>query len=1477
MAQSNFIRFFNKRGEDNNFSSYDNDLGGKKYEGSLFFPKTSIRLTESEHIFVLQEVTVDSVEPIKRRITGNAVVIAGNPIVTIEDGNVLNEIVINDQIEIQGHAHTVIADPTESTLYLSPTPDYTVSTTNIYIYDFISYNELLTSPDIDEEHLTLEFEEETGPFFFYDVEYSENLPIITKSRTFDLTLATGATAIDATTGRIIVPATDQNINPAQVNIGFSSDEENNFEEMMYMSLMKSKTFSSDSWIYLDGEDNTYSIYIDKDSSIADYIEELQNTKKVYLIRTAGDSYHEFLLSFISLEEGVLTNDVDDIDCYILTVREHNSNMLYTLNDENLSTFSIKMTWKEELADIVLYGETEAEDERFRIVLENFGRKIDEEKTYIIRESDINEELTDYRILNKKRKELLLEGDKIYPYMGSYKALVNVLNLFGYSDVEIKEYFMNVDSTSVDYGKFTSVTIPRTQTIENLKRTWQILPSNIYKKTSLFGLYYKLNDVTGEYDEWGMPIVEEEYAFTAEEVLIKLFGLKELLKKDYLPLNARIYDITGEGIYFERYKIDNWTDDLDIRTIDLGTVPTLNIFPDTDVFIRDIRVIDDYYIREFTKQGISGFYSDDMLVHSWETTIPQRDPIWETMPPSLDDIDFNSKMAYTMPLPDDKENGAIGAPILLEVVFEISWDECKFHWDSMETEESSTEDTHGSMWTWDTISRGIYVDLRILVSYTGTKSFSYDSGRKPLTDFEYEYTDKDNQTYLRVLHPVNLPYAGTYEITSYVYDSTNGFTLQYRKKEVKTSNAAINATYQNQEIFDTFDELDITWEKSAFDWQYPVISVTKWDDMDIIWNSLTIENLEDNQPVPEKYYGDIIEINRQDKYVILEGDLTVNYLAAVGEYLFFTRLSSELEIENLEIQKTLVTVIDSETITIPTTGLEDLQLYSKVMLKKSDIEYYNASTGDFCYADVTSIGSVLTLSIQGDIETLLEEADTYLYIDSGIYSGTYALEISSIETGDNTKFYLKDPNRELYKLDGFFDSYFATFDVDYAETHIGLNSELYENSSVSWDEYAENSWISRERHSSLAPGFMITKVAAGGIININDDEDDFQFSGSSVLNDDSLGLQAAITELISSTNEEIKKYEYELFPSVANVPFDYTGATLTISESYLGSVALSGTPINLKVKPTFDISLTGTTLTITQLTSGCGYYNVPAFSLAGSTGTATVNLSLTAEGTISLDSYTASDFYTVPTYEISYPEGYEENVNDYIWTGKEWAKIDTVNDNVLSFVTPTIYLATNALIPYRWHTQQYMTTPKIYTDYYFGIKAVSKTSSVSSFDQIHFYDGVQGEWYDDLTFTSSYPMSNSVLFHIEGFDDDNVQYKYWEYNNRDFYDNDLDKMRKDYLGAFSQTFMFTDICSSSTSFDIPTNTLVMFNDDSSRVPSKTTRIWKIFDKNGKELITTQDEKLSWKFDEVGYYEVYLELYDKNDNMSSVSKKSFVNVT
>jgi len=327
----------------------------------------------------------------------------------------------------------------------------------------------------------------------------------------------------------------------------------------------------------------------------------------------------------------------------------------TLIVEDLSSGS-----SDKVLEIDFYGETIGEDERFDVMLNNLGRAFYPSDSVILRNHDPAEPLPNYVEINEKRKELLLAGEEITSYIGSYKGLINAIKFFGYQDLRIKEYWLNLQFKTVENsspllqttaflnqwnnqngGAYTQNVLiadildnPNSgkyrleQTygpdaegnyVLNIQSEETLVPSRTFKKTSLFGLYYDLNKLTSDVDEYGFPVVNDAFFFTQEEVLTKLFALKERLKKTYLPLNARIIDITGEGIYFTVYNTRSWTDtmvrpeftsgfDLDFRANpDFGFIEDLRNFS-TRNFPASIQAPHNYgnsYSLDVTVSGTTG--------------------------------------------------------------------------------------------------------------------------------------------------------------------------------------------------------------------------------------------------------------------------------------------------------------------------------------------------------------------------------------------------------------------------------------------------------------------------------------------------------------------------------------------------------------------------------------------------------------------------------------------------------------------------------------------------------------------------------------------------------------------------------------------------------------------------------------------------------------------------------------------------------
>lgn len=203
----------------------------------------------------------------------------------------------------------------------------------------------------------------------------------------------------------------------------------------------------------------------------------------------------------------------------------------------------------------VYAKSVEEDERLSIMCHNLGYDISNVDFSIFQDSDIKEQLVDYDLMNIKRKEMLLEGHNIYSYIGSYKSLINAIRFFGYDNVTIKEWWKNIDMTSEDYGKHFTASSYSLEDHEVIRSNETItLPSRKFRKTGKLTLTYGINKCVdnaaiSSYYGHAYPETEEHFTYTIEEALIKLYGLKRKLEKEFLPLTTKIIDIVGETSSF----------------------------------------------------------------------------------------------------------------------------------------------------------------------------------------------------------------------------------------------------------------------------------------------------------------------------------------------------------------------------------------------------------------------------------------------------------------------------------------------------------------------------------------------------------------------------------------------------------------------------------------------------------------------------------------------------------------------------------------------------------------------------------------------------------------------------------------------------------------------------------------------------------------------------------------------------------------
>lgn len=430
-----------------------------------------------------------------------------------------------------------------------------------------------------------------------------------------------------------------------------------------------------------------------------------------------------------------------------------------------------------VANIYVYGETVGEDERLGVLLSNLGATLSTKDQSIFKEHDINEVGTDWKLMNRKRKELLLELSNIKPFIGTYKAIINAIKFFGYNNITIKEYWLMIDDRSPMFGKMKAIEVPSSKKGFVSKRANVALPSSSYKKTSRFGLYYKLNTPTGTFDEWDEPETEEVFDFTPEDVLIKLYGLKNKLQKEYLPLHARIVDIIGEGDFFSSYNTNFWNNQNPITEIVAGIDASIKIEQD-NLFIEDLTKVSDLFT------GPSQDFST--------LSIADKETLYNEVTAFYEDYYNSDRSTFS----SDNTDVVIGAPVQLECTsFLETWDDATFTWD-----DAGTSINWLNWW-----KQNIY-ELKWYI--TGPRNYS-------------QTIIGDVDDYRKIV--VALPYSGTYSVVFEQIDLFNNVMTvrELDSIEVKMKSVEVYGVYRwkDQNTYN-WGKSNFKWANAGGDWNFP---------------------------------------------------------------------------------------------------------------------------------------------------------------------------------------------------------------------------------------------------------------------------------------------------------------------------------------------------------------------------------------------------------------------------------------------------------------------------------------------------------------------------------------------------------------------------------------------------------------------------------------------------------------------------------
>jgi hypothetical protein len=266
-----------------------------------------------------------------------------------------------------------------------------------------------------------------------------------------------------------------------------------------------------------------------------YLKDSVNNKNQYISGNNG-----ILLKVKEVYTKILVVDFFNLDYDFI---EYENTVISDYPSVGSTTYldlSIKVIDRE-IGRFTTYGETEEEDIRFKVELGNVGKLIGPEQVFIFKEYDILEGGIDWPYLNMKRKEMMMMKHLIYPYVGAYKSIINAINYFGYNDLQLNEYYRNVDTASENFSKLFKVEIP--DIFDNSVEGWEendfikhTMPNDKFDGTNLFNLTYFITDKEGN----------NVLNYSIDEIIIKLQGLKFWLKGNIIPLTHKIMDITGKS-------------------------------------------------------------------------------------------------------------------------------------------------------------------------------------------------------------------------------------------------------------------------------------------------------------------------------------------------------------------------------------------------------------------------------------------------------------------------------------------------------------------------------------------------------------------------------------------------------------------------------------------------------------------------------------------------------------------------------------------------------------------------------------------------------------------------------------------------------------------------------------------------------------------------------------------------------------------
>lgn len=457
----------------------------------------------------------------------------------------------------------------------------------------------------------------------------------------------------------------------------------------------------------------------------------------------------------------------------------------TSADEIIGYLLIK-DFESTICRIELYGVGIEEDERLKVLLNNFGKNqyFTPQDEKILKASDIKEELPNWASINQKRKEMFLFGNEMFDHQGTYIAIIRALLFFGYTDIRIKEEWIRKD----DGMKILRDINHNNREVSTNKK----VDPKTHTKTSKFSLFYDIIKETGSLDDFGTPLTERNFQFTFEEIYIKLYALKQWVEKNIVSgASGQIVDIIGEAIYFHSNDINMFTLENLTKHVDHQITASFTI-EEKEGHIQDIRP----YLY-------TASYGGDTEVNATDDPNVDIGSLYDYYLSEFADY-------YTDPFYYDADKTIeVGFPLkVTNTTFTQTWGDYVGPWSMF---NNFTFDI-----TWGNIASYEYPEMKWSVVR------EYDSDLETFAEFSQRTFEDSKRGAPASIesHTFLLPYTGTYTVTLEIYDYRGGVSKKECYREIKVgmyNPEPVAFSKFNHPSLNNFNNPYLKWGESGGDW------------------------------------------------------------------------------------------------------------------------------------------------------------------------------------------------------------------------------------------------------------------------------------------------------------------------------------------------------------------------------------------------------------------------------------------------------------------------------------------------------------------------------------------------------------------------------------------------------------------------------------------------------------------------------------